>query len=219
MGDYGPYVEALKSKAPAFEALAEWLPRRTARWWGDLDRDHQVWIGRTLEPPAEGRMEVDLSQFHSEAPKPRRALWTSTYTPGLVSPWIHSVERQSRGPALAWNLVVAQSARVFEIHSPAAWSALARTYPRKEPGFTFSPTSPRPQTSARLDPDWSAVAKDWDAVHLSVGGWLTAEDVTYEAAGLTTELRGWDLESTVWLRWSFSSIERIRSVGHEAGAG
>lgn len=76
---------------------------------------------------------------------------------------------------------------------------------------------PRHQSSERLDPEWSAVAKHWDAVHLSVGGWLTAEDVTYESAGQTTELRGWNLESTVWLRWSFSSAERTESADRTGG--
>jgi hypothetical protein len=37
----------------------------------------------------------------------------------------------------------------------------------------------------------SEVSRDWDGVHLSIGGWLTAEDVPHESAGVKTELRGW----------------------------
>ena len=102
------------------------------------------------------------------------------------------------------------SARMLEIHSRDAWAALARFYPRAEAGFTFT-SAPRPQSAVRLDPDWSALSRDWDGVHLSIGGWLTAEDVPYQSEGQTTELRGWDMESTVWLRWSFSSVERVET--------
>jgi hypothetical protein len=66
-----------------------------------------------------------------------------------------------------------------------------------------------PSSAQRLDPDWSKVAADWDGVHLSVGGWLTAEDVPYESGGVITELRGWDVESTAWFRWSFDDVEPI----------
>ncbi len=212
MGDYAQYVAALQLRAPEFRALAEWLPTRMANWWDDLDRDHQVWIGSTPDAPVERLMDVDLSQFHAEAPKPRRAFWTSTYVPVQVSPWLNFAERRSRGHGFAWQVVVAASARVLEIHSPRAWFDLARAYPRPEPGFTYTSTLPRPLTGARTDPEWSAVARDWDGVHLSVGGWLTSEDVTHDSAGLTTELRGWNLESTVWLRWAFGSVDRIDSV-------
>src|SRR5450759_3505117 len=41
-GDYEPYVEALKSRAPQLGRLAEWLPGRMAGWWDDLDRKHQI---------------------------------------------------------------------------------------------------------------------------------------------------------------------------------
>jgi hypothetical protein len=85
---------------------------------------------------------------------------------------------------------------VFEIHSPADWADLASTYP--------SGHSP-------IDPDWAEVANDWDGVHLSRGGLVTAQDVAYALDNDTTELRGWDMESTAWLRWSFASVERLDS--------
>jgi hypothetical protein len=206
---YEPAVEALKSMAPQLGSLAEWLPRRMPGWWDDLDRKHQIWVGRSTDAPVEDRLVVDLSPFGSKTPKPRRAFWTCTFVPVLVSPWLHTPEDQSSGPHYAWQVAVTDSARVLEIHSRDAWSALARFYPRAEAGFTFTTTAPRPQSAARLDPDWSELSRDWDGVHLSVGGWLTAEDVPHQSDGVTTELRGWDMESTVWLRWSFSSVQRI----------
>lgn len=211
-GDYETAIEALKSRAQHLGRLAEWLPGRMAHWWDDLDRKHQIWVGRSPDAPVEDRLATDLTPFGSQTPKPRQAFWTCTFVPVVVSPWLHTPEDQFSGPHYAWKVTVTDSARVLEIHSRDAWSALARFYPRAEAGFTFTTTPHRPQSATRLDPDWSELSHDWDGVHLSVGGWLTAEDVPYESDGVTTELRGWDMESTVWLRWSFSSIERIETL-------
>jgi hypothetical protein len=205
-GDYEPYVAVLRTRAAQLESLAEWLPQRMPRWWDAVDRMHQVWVGRAGEAPIEGRLMVDLSPFHAEAPKPRQAFWTCTRLSTLVSPWLESSEKLTRGPERFWVVTASEAARVAEIHSPNQWSDLARAYPRTEPGSTFTTTWPRPESSTRLDPDWSKVAQDWDGVHLSVGGLLTAEDVPRQSGGLTTELRGWNMESTVWLRWSFDSV-------------
>jgi len=206
-GDYELYVEALKSRAPQLGRLAEWLPGRMAHWWEDLDRKHQIWVGRSPDAPVEDQLIVDLSPFGFVTPKPKRAFWTSTLVPVVVSPWLHTPEDQFSGLHYTWEVTVTDSARVLDIHSRDAWSALARTYPRAEAGFTFTTTPHRPQSAARLDPDWSDLSRDWDGVHLSIGGWLTAEDVPYESDGVKTELRGWDMESTVWFRWSFSSVK------------
>jgi hypothetical protein len=172
-------------------------------WWDEI-----VWVG-SLNAPVEGRLEVDLSQFDSETPKPRKALWTCTRIPTLVSPWLESSEKQFRGPEKIWKLTVSEKARVAEIHSAAAWFRFVRAYMRDQVGYTYSTMLHRPQSAARVDPDWSKVALDWDGVHLSVGGWLTAEDVTYESDRVTTELRGWNMESTVWFRWAFTAVEPI----------
>jgi hypothetical protein len=155
-------------------------------------------------------MVVDLTQLHSEAPKPKRAFWTSTLIPALVSPWLQWPEGQFSGPYHVWKVRVSSAARVMEIHSPAGWSDLANAYPSAEVGYTFTGLRHRPKSSARLDPDWSRVSQDWDGVHLSVGGWLTAEDVPFVSDGGTTELRGWNMESTAWFRWCFSSVEALQ---------
>ncbi len=58
-------------------------------------------------------------------------------------------------------------------------------------------------------PDWSAVAHDWDAVHLTLGGLLTSEQVRVESSAGWTELWGWGAEQTLWLRWCFTAVERL----------
>jgi hypothetical protein len=208
-GDYDEYVAGLKSRAATLAPLGEWLPQRMPRWWDDVDRTKQVWVGRTTSAPARGQLLVDLSAFDRETPKPKQALWTCTETPDLVSPWLQSHEKLDRGPETIWRITASPDARVAEIHSPDAWARLVRSHPRAEAGNTYTTVLPRPESSRRLDPDWSKVSRDFDGIHLSIGGWLTAEDVPLDLDGATTELRGWNMESTVWFRWVFSSVELL----------
>ena len=208
--DHDDHVADLKSRAAELEPVAAWLAGTMPHWWSDLDRTEQVWAGRTADPPAAGRFSVDLSRLHDEAPKPRRALWTSTRTSPSLSPWLDHPERADI--VHLWRVAVSPTARIAEIHSPEEWFALAHAYPERAPGFVYTGLKNRPASAKRLDPDWRKVAEEWDGVHLSVGGWLTAEDVAYESNGSRTELRGWEMESTVWLRWSFDSVEAIEQV-------
>jgi hypothetical protein len=207
--DYEAHVAGLRSRALALESLAGWLKRRMPQWWHDLDGERQVWVGSNAEPPDRLRMVVDLDPIHAEASKPKWAFWTSTVDPAVVAPWLEWPERMFSGPSQLWRVVVSPATRVAEIHTPAQWSAFARTYAGAHQAFRWSGRPHSPPGSARIDPDWSKVAEEWDGVHLSVGGLLTAQDVSYQSDELTTELRGWDMESTVWFRWSFDSVERL----------
>jgi hypothetical protein len=207
--DYDAHVASLRSRASKVESLAGWLRRRMPQWWHDMDRARQVWVGSTPEPPDELRLMIDLDPIHAEASKPKRAFWTSTADPAVVSPWLEWPERMFSGPSHLWRVAVSAAARVAEVHTPAQWSAFARTYAGAHQAFRWSGRPQSTPGSARIDPDWSKVAGDWDGVHLSVGGLLTAQDVPYESNGATTELRGWDMESTVWFRWSFDSVGRL----------
>jgi hypothetical protein len=208
-GDYDECVASLKSQAARLAPLGEWLAQRMSQWWDDVDRNQQVWVGRTTGAPEKGELQVDLSSFGSETPKPKQAFWTCTEIPGLVSPWLQSPEKMDRGPETIWRIKASPEARVAEIHSPDAWARLVRTYTRAGTGNAYTAVWPRPESSRRLDPDWSKVSRDFDAVHLSIGGWLTAQDVALDLDGVRTELRAWDMESTVWFRWVFSSVELL----------
>ena len=51
-----------------------------------------------------------------------------------------------------------------------------------------------------LIPDYAAVAADWDAVHVSVAGYLTTAGIAIPAGdGACTMLAGWDPDATWWL--------------------
>ena len=203
-GDYPEHVESLRRQAPGLADQATALASRMSSWWNPLDRGAQVWIGKDVSVPAADRISIDLERFGLETTKPKRAMWTSTRSGGNISQWLSHGERQ--GAAFAWGLRVSSEARVAEIHGPEDWRSFAVAYRDATPGYV---PNDRTNSAERIDPDWRRVAVDWDGVHLSTGGYLTAEDVPVSRDGMVTELRGWDLESTVWLRWAFSSVERL----------
>jgi len=116
-------------------------------------------------------------------------------------------EVYSRPPYAFWQMTVDASARVFEIDGPQAWHDLCVRYPaegtigRGIPDFSGD--------KGRLVPDWSAVADDWDAVHLTFGGLLIAEQVRVSSPSGWTYHWAWDYEQTMWLRWMFTSTGQM----------
>ncbi len=134
-------------------------------------------------------------------------------------------------PLKQWRLRVSESARVYEIGSAADWHRLCVDYPAKSardasdpeasdaagwgmyPLLRLSDDAHDSDLAADMErwltPNWAAVAKDWDGVHLTLGGLLTAEKVRAASAAGWTMHRFWDIEQTMWLRWAFDGAERL----------
>lgn len=132
-----------------------------------------------------------------------------------------------------WNLTVAPTARVLEIHRPADWAALVTAHPcdtrtgsyegweiaGDDPGrrynldeFAGLPDQRSTRWGVRhfLEPDWASVAEQWDAVHLSWAGFLTTEATTIDLGpGDVAMLRGWGSERTIWLNPVLSNPQPI----------
>ncbi|WP_166880691.1 hypothetical protein [Salinibacterium sp. ZJ450] len=123
---------------------------------------------------------------------------------------------EGRGPValwlvedgLGWKAATAErihlpvDARVYEIDGPAAWAELCRRYPME---VTASRRHDWYRTTGRnsrwVIPDWAQVQHDHDAVHLTVGGYLTTAGRAIPVDDdLATVLAGWDPDQTYWLR-------------------
>jgi hypothetical protein len=200
--DYREKVKLLLAGSHDMASLAREIALTFPSIWDDLDRHQQVWVeGRKGGPPSMDRFDVDLDQF-AGAPKPRQALWTCTLADSLVTDWIEWMrfgEDHRRGPYKCWRLVVDPGARVFEIRAAEDWLRLVGAY-----GIQRS--------DGQIMPDWRLVARDWEAVHLSLGGLLSAERVVMPIGASSTALEGWNMESTVWFRWAFTTIEAATTV-------
>jgi hypothetical protein len=110
-------------------------------------------------------------------------------------------------PYQNWRLMVNESARVLEIDGPQSWHNLCMAYPAKKSSNLSHPDFSG--DAGQIVPDWAMVKSDWDAVHLTFGGLLTAEQVRVQSPDGWTYLWGWNSELTLWLRWAFTSVEHL----------
>ncbi len=186
----------------------------TAWWFNDIDLDAQAWVSlHWTNPPLKfiygtppntmgwQRPPNPSRRWERYAQKPRGTQITSTlYEPHLTSKLVAYGERvgdlMCEFPLAWWSMRFLEEVRVFEIHGPADWHNLCVRYPAKG------------TEDDRLVPNWGAVAEEWDGVHLSLGGVLTAEQNRYESPAGWTMLDSWHAEQTYWLHALETETER-----------
>lgn len=110
-----------------------------------------------------------------------------------------------------WSVKVSEGARIFDVHTREDWSRLVATYPRIGEGFLTFDWGPPPNPGAHLLlPDWRRVAQDWDAVHVSFGGYLSA---SYESIPIDEShyavLAGWHPDATCWLTAQARATQQV----------
>ena len=103
---------------------------------------------------------------------------------------------------LIWPLTTTRVPRVWEIDRPEAWVRLVERYPldvtnaRRHDWYRTTG-----RTGTWCIPDWNAVAEHWDAVHVSVAGYLTTATraLPLGDGDSATVLAGWNPDRTWWL--------------------
>ncbi len=216
---------ALSRGADLVHLAHEVAAHPASRWWSaPLDRARQVLVvddtvypaparaapsrrvltrlfGRLKRPASRDTPPQSNIHWEDYAQRPESWRLTSTLHEGYacvdtviahgVGDW-PSPDAQRRFVA-----VIEESARVYEISGPAGWHALCVSYPR----VNEHPNSPA--GVGTLSPDWRRVATEWDGVHLTLMGLLTAPFVRHSTAAGTTMLWSWDTEGTMWLPGEF----------------
>lgn len=128
---------------------------------------------------------------------------TTRPLPGLGS--IHLVWEEddfAAERAAIWRLTPTRPPRVWELDGPQSWVDLVDRYPldvtnsRRHDWYRTTGLSGPWQI-----PDWQAVATEWDAVHLTVAGYLTTATRALPLADnhTSTVLAGWNPDQTWWL--------------------
>jgi hypothetical protein len=233
--------------------IAEAIDARFGReLHADLDRAHQQWW--TSAPRALGHRGPSFRDFevvYGNGEFTWAGLWTASEPSvethdELIAAWeIHP------GPVSRWRLPVGDTARVYEIHRPEDWVTLVTAQPRtaRRPHGGWELPGPNQHSEVvgdllavdgqlaavgemegHLLPDWSAVARSFDAVHLSWAGFITTEGfVSAVAPAVVTMLRYWGSERSLWLVDVFGEPEplpapeltgRVEEMrGMDAGAG
>lgn len=130
--------------------------------------------------------------------KPEGGFWTSTLKDGS-SGWVDWCRaEQFRNPDMDnWFLLEpAPNARILTIDTLADLKRLLARY-------NFNPFSRITDLVFRY-PDFERIAQRYDAMRLTEEGqWRTR-------MSMPDSLYGWDCESTLWFRWKFTSVRRLR---------
>jgi hypothetical protein len=220
--------EALRPVAAAVAAAAgrpgvHW-------WVEPVDRDRQRYTQFLGKPPlpepqltgAAGLVRAwladvrDDERSHDRPEDPAKSMsgrwWSSPATSGLPVttrglPALGAIRLALVEDGFGWRLArcwpVAPrgDARVYEVGGPEHWAGLVDRYPldvsrsRRHDWWRATGWAGR-----WLIPDYAAVAADWDAIHVSVAGYLTAAGGAIAASGgARTMLAGWDPDATWWL--------------------
>jgi hypothetical protein len=185
--DNDPFDEPLL--AGAADRVAAWVTdtvRREASLRGEPEEPLGAWSGHWWSDPAMSGLTV-----------------TTRALPGLGAVRLFLVE-DGLGWKLArcWPLRPRAGARIYEVDRPAAWASLVARFPlevtRSRRHDWWRATG---QSGRWLIPDYQAVTVEYDAVHVSVLGYLTTAGVAVPVPDgeARTLLAGWDPDATWWL--------------------
>ncbi len=198
-----------------------------------LDPSNQQWWTTKARPswPFDSRCRFhDFERVYGNGEFSWAGLWTVTDPPAEIHDELVGAWEMYPGPVSRWRLPVRAGARIAEIHRPSDWTALAVAHPHVAAPSTHAgwellgPNQHDPdlrlldepgQHAAaigevrQVTPDWRSVAMQFDAVHLSWAGFITAEGYVDVDVDRVTMLRYWSSERTSWLADRFAEPEPL----------
>jgi hypothetical protein len=205
-----PFVECAPDAAERVDAflrrseLLREVDRALSGAGGGFAADRQLWTGSATivraDPPSAPRADR-FQPVRNNSARPAGGLWTSTALTGAITAWSHWREVGSEsssflGAATAWRLTPRPGVVVREVTGAADWLALVSSYPR---------TTPR-----GVGPDWPAIAEAHDAVHFTMTAAVALQGTSYRLADGTQTVPVFvDVESTIWVRWSFTAVNPV----------
>lgn len=182
--------------------------------WGALDVLHE-WRRRTIETEARFRgKKIDgewwsppilqlLSSEIEGRPSPLPELRSTTRELAHLGAVGLILEEDAYGTpnACCWPVRPRSAPRVFEIRGPDDWIDLATHFPLEVTwGRRYSWQMASGHDGRWLLPDWLAVAEEYDAVHLTVSGYLaTSGRALMLEEGVATFVAGWNPDESYWL--------------------
>ncbi|PZU40277.1 MAG: hypothetical protein DI573_04450 [Microbacterium sp.] len=121
-------------------------------------------------------------------------------TRGSIPDALELVE-DSLGWEIATVIPVHGAGRILEVRSPADWADLCRAYPME---VTASRRHDWFRVTGREGPwlilNWERLSAQWDAVHLTTLGYLSAANQLIDVdADHGSVIGGWGPDATIWL--------------------
>lgn len=184
--------------------------------WLDI-KDLTAPVTRTTEKLAAWRVSTVADEHAARERQPNPATkwtgrwWSAPCLADLASTTRPPPGSETWGPALTedglglteaccWPVMTTRTPRVYEISDATAWVELVASYPlqvtlsRRHDWWRVTGL-----TGDWLIPDYAAVAAEYDAVHLSVYGYLTGAGRALDVGHAHTMIAGWDPDQTYWL--------------------
>ena len=228
-------ARALELVRPLRPLVAEVLADPRNAWWdAPVDRARQLRVtDRDVDPgiptAPTGAGADSWWETYAQQPADHARRRTSTELPPAVGEPARSGVHAALGcwagdwdpvyPLRQTRFRVPASARVHEIRSARDWHALCLRYADTA---NYAGPDTNLLDSAQLNhgpaPEWSRVAGDWDGVHLTFAGLLTALYVPVAASGVLTTLWTWEWESTLWLRPVLEEAEALPDLAELGSA-
>lgn len=187
------YVEALpgKGEGPPLPGAAD----RLSAWRTGMAEQERLAAGRPADPAA------PFSGFWWSSPVLAGLVCTTRALPGLGALRIVAIEDwPGWNEVRCWPLTQDRPARIYEIAGPDGWIDLVSRYPlevtksRRHDWWKVTGWA-----GTWLMPDYAAAAADYDAIHLTVGGYLTTAGRALVVDDARCLLAGWDPDATYWL--------------------
>lgn len=215
--DYENVVKNLLEQGKALHSLAEAVLREpgSSWWFGPLDRSAQItaerwgegWRASNPVPP-----KRVPSQWERYARKPGWSQPTSTLRNGATS-FLYNMAVGTGDlfglspPVYCDRLQIRPDARIYEVDGTDAWHRLCTTYPAR-----FEPPVESENvvvSHGLIVPDYAAAARDWDAVHITIGALLTAAQVRVDGDDGWSMLWGFDAEMSIWMRPVWDKVKMV----------
>lgn len=229
------FLEAAYARADERRPIAEAISSRFGTQLHEpLALTQEIWLNQPAAPPSPPKPRfVNFDDVYDAGEYTEAGLWTCNPAPREVHAELVGAWELYSGPITRWQLPLCSDTRVFEIHRAEDWHRLVLDHPRRGrrlsrrwelPGLEFGAASPghasigggagvNPNVSHVYVPNWTSVAGEYDAVHLSWAGLISAEGHIrpLEAASGAVMLRYWFTERTLWLSDCFGKEKQTHA--------
>lgn len=174
---------------------------------GPLSAAAQSWISTgkpSHRPPGEREPSERhfIPAFGADLPPSAKpfdvGMFTSTGVPSMWRVYLdlHGDSALYPRPWWTWSVTAPPDVDVYEIDGAARWVDLVTCHPVRHDGLLY--------------PDWAAIARRFDAVHITMRAIAAAQGMFFSAPDGPVVAPFWDVESTFWLRWRFTATELVQ---------
>lgn len=180
-----------------------------------LAQDLQFWVrdgrpGQSAVPNANEFMTVSQARHPPGAKPAGHGIYTSTGVCGTFGMWwayliYYAGSTLHPYPWSVWSVFPDRTVRIREITSASDWVRFVGEVPKTHNGLIY--------------PDWASAATRWDAVHLTAKSVAAIQGMYFSSRIGVVAPSYWDVESTVWLRWSFNRVVRKLAVSGRDATG